>query len=48
MKIDRNPNITVAIGKGTWVACLTLRGVPFALPSLEENPEVSLATRQGS
>ena len=35
----------VATGKGTWVSCLTSRGVSIALPCFEENPEVSLTTR---
>ena len=48
LKIDRNPNITVAIGKGSWFSCLTLIRIPIALPSLEEIPEVSLITRQES
>ena len=38
----------VATGKESWVSHLTLRGVPIALPCLEENPEVSLETRQES
>ena len=48
LKIYRNPNIPVATGKGPWVSSLTLRGIPIALPSLEENTEVFLATRQES
>ena len=47
-KVDRNPTIPVATGKGPWVSCLTWRGVPIALPSLEENPKVSLSSRQVS
>ena len=48
MKTDRNPNIPVATGKGPWASCLKLRGIPNAFPLLEENPEVSLETRQES
>ena len=38
----------MATGKGPWVFRLTSREDPIALTSLEENPEVSLATRQES
>ena len=48
LKIDRNSNIPVATGKGPWVSLLNSRGVPTALPQLEENPKVSLETRQES
>ena len=48
LKIDRNPNITVATGKGHSVCRLMSRRVPIAMPSLEEIPEVSLVTRQES
>ena len=48
MKIDRNSNMPVVTGKGLWVYCLTSRGISIALPCFEENPEVSLATRQES
>ena len=48
LKIDRNSNIPVATGKGPWVSLLKWRGNPSALPRLEENPEVSLETRQES
>ena len=48
MKIDRNPNITVAARKGPWVSRLTLRTVHIDLPGLEEIPDVSLVTRQES
>ena len=48
MKIDRNPNITVATRKGHLVSSLTSRSMAMALPSLEEIPEVSLLTRQES
>ena len=48
LKIDRNPNIPGATGKGTWVSRLTSRCVPIALPSLVEIPEVSPVTRQES
>ena len=46
--MDRNSNIQVATGKASWVSILNLRGIPIALPSLEENLEVSLASRQES
>ena len=48
LKIDRNPNITVATRKGCWVSRFTLRSVCVTVPSLEEIPEVSLVTRQES
>ena len=48
LKIDRNPNISVAPGKGPWVSSLTSRSVLIGLPSLKEIPEVSLVTRQES
>ena len=48
LKIDRNPNITVAPGKGSWVSSLTWKSIPIGLPSLEEIPVVSLVTRQES
>ena len=37
--MDRNSNIQVATGKASWVSILNLRGIPIALPSLEENPK---------
>ena len=46
LKIDRNTNITVETGNGHWVSCVTSRGIPIALPSLEENLKVSLATKE--
>ena len=46
--MDRNSNIQVATGKASWVSILNLRGIPIALPRLEENPKVSLETRQES
>ena len=48
LKIDRNPNITVATRKGSLVFRLTLKSIYIALPSLVEIPEVSLVTRQES
>ena len=48
LKIDRNPNITVATRKGCWVSRLTSRSIRIALPSFVEIPEVSLITRQES
>ena len=48
LKIDRNHNFPVAPGKATCVSRLTWRGVPIALPSFEQNPEVCLGTRQES
>ena len=38
----------VATGNGHLVSRHTSRGVPIALPSLEENLELSLTTRQES
>ena len=46
LKIDRNPNITVATGKGPWVSCLTSRRVPISLPSFYEIIELSLIPRK--
>ena len=37
LKIDRDPNIPVAIGNGPWVSRLTSRGVPISLQNLEES-----------
>ena len=48
LKTNRNLNISVATRKGPWVSRLTLRGVPIALPSLEEKPNVSVTSRQES
>ena len=48
LKIDRNPNITVATRKGPWVSRLTSRSICIALPCLEEIPDVSFITRQES
>ena len=48
MKIGRDASNLVATGKGHWVSRLTSRGIPIARPSLEENPELSLTTRQES
>ena len=48
LKIDRNPNITVATRKGPWVSRLTLRIIRIAPSSHEEIPEVLLVTRQES
>ena len=48
LKIERNSNIPLATGKGHLVSCLTLNAIPIALPSLKENPGVSLATSQES
>ena len=48
LKIDRNPNIPVATGKGHWVSSLRSRSISIALPSLKEIPNVSLLTRQES
>ena len=47
-KLVRNPNIPVAPGKGRSVSRLISRGVTIALQSLEENSQVSFATRQES
>ena len=48
LKINRNPNIPVATGIEHWFSCLTSRGIHIALPSLEDNPKLSLASRQES
>ena len=48
LKIDRNPNITVATRKGPSVYCLTSRRVHIALSGVVEIPEVPLVTRQES
>ena len=48
LKIDRNKNINVTNGNIPCLPCLTSGGVPIAVQSLEENPEVSLAIREES
>ena len=48
LKIDRNPNITVASRNGHLFSRLISNSICIALPSQEEIPEVSLVTRQES
>ena len=46
--MDRNPNITVTTRKRNLDYCLTSRIVHFVLPSIVQDPEVSIITSQES
>ena len=48
LKIDRNPNITVATRKVPWVSRFTSITVFIALPSLKEIQPMSHVTRYDS